>query len=124
MTSIVVVSHSHKIAEGVKQLINQMTDGGVDLIAVGGLSDDEIGTSFDQIVSVINGLKNDALCFYDIGSAGMNLDTALEMYEGDHKIVKMEAPIVEGSFIASVGIKSNMSMDSVISEVRAKYPEE
>ncbi|RLY73808.1 hypothetical protein D9V09_02985, partial [Staphylococcus epidermidis] len=42
------------------------------------------------------------------------LDTALEMYEGDHKIVKMEAPIVEGSFIASVGIKSNMSMDSVI----------
>ncbi|MDU1036750.1 MAG: PTS-dependent dihydroxyacetone kinase phosphotransferase subunit DhaM, partial [Staphylococcus lugdunensis] len=31
---------------------------------------------------------------------------------------------VEGSFIASVGIKSNMSMDSVISEVRAKYPEE
>ena len=37
MTSIVVVSHSHKIAEGVKQLINQMTDGGVDLIAVGGL---------------------------------------------------------------------------------------
>ena len=29
MTSIVVVSHSHKIAEGVKQLINQMTDGGV-----------------------------------------------------------------------------------------------
>ena len=49
MTSIVVVSHSHKIAEGVKQLINQMTDGGVDLIAVGGLSDDEIGTSFDQI---------------------------------------------------------------------------
>ena len=92
MTSIVVVSHSHKIAEGVKQLINQMTDGGVDLIAVGGLSDDEIGTSFDQIVSVIN--------------------------------VKMEAPIVEGSFIASVGIKSNMSMDSVISEVRAKYPEE
>ena len=118
MTSIVVVSHSHKIAEGVKQLINQMTDGGVDLIAVGGLSDDEIGTSFDQIVSVINGLENDALCFYDIGSAGMNLD------EGDHKIVKMEAPIVEGSFIASVGIKSNMSMDSVISEVRAKYPEE
>ena len=79
--------------------------------------DDEIGTSFDQIVSVINGLENDALCFYDIGSAGMNLDTALEMYEGDHKIVKMEAPIVEGSFIASVGIKSNMSMDSVISEV-------
>lgn len=63
MTSIVVVSHSHKIAEGVKQLINQMTDGGVDLIAVGGLSDDEIGTSFDQIVSVINGLENDALCF-------------------------------------------------------------
>ena len=121
MTSIVVVSHSHK-SEGVKQLINQMTDG-VDLIAVGGLSDDEIGTSFDQIVSVINGLENDALCFYDIGSA-YEFRHTLEMYEGDHKIVKMEAPIVEGSFIASVGIKSNMSMDSVISEVRAKYPEE
>ena len=30
--------------------------------------------------------------FYDIGSAGMNLDMAIEMYEGSHRIEKMEAP--------------------------------
>lgn len=121
MISIVIVSHSHKIAEGVKQLIGQMTDKSVDVIAIGGLNDEEIGTSFDQIVNIINDLENDALCFYDIGSAGMNIDTALEMYEGEHKIIKMEAPIVEGSFIASVCIKSNMNLDDIISEVKTNY---
>ena len=71
--------------------------------------------------SAINNLKDDALCFYDIGSAGMNLDTVLEMYEGPHRIEKIEAPIVEGSFIASVAIKSNMSMDDAIAEVKTQY---
>ncbi|MBA8762488.1 dihydroxyacetone kinase phosphoryl donor subunit DhaM [Staphylococcus coagulans] len=121
MTSIVIVSHSYKIAEGVKELNGQMTDNSVNIVAVGGLENQEIGTDFNRIFSAINNLKDDALCFYDIGSAGMNLDTVLEMYEGPHRIEKIEAPIVEGSFIASVAIKSNISMDDAIAEVKTQY---
>ena len=118
MTSIVIVSHSYKIAEGVKDLNLQMTDNGVNIIDIGGLDDNGIGTSFDRILSVINELDDDAICFYDIGSAGMNLDMAIEMYEGSHRIEKMEAPLVEGSFIASVALKSNKTMDEAIAEVK------
>ena len=39
MTSIVIVSHSYKIAEGVKDLNLQMTDNDVNIIDVGGLDD-------------------------------------------------------------------------------------
>ena len=92
MTSIVIVSHSYKIAEGVKDLNLQMTDNDVNIIDVGGLDDKGIGTSFDRILSVINELDDDAICFYDIGSAGMNLDMAIEMYEGSHRIEKWRRP--------------------------------
>lgn len=88
MTSIVIVSHSNKIAEGIKDLNLQMTDNGINIIDIGGLDDNGIGTSFDRILSVINELDDDAICFYDIGSAGMNLDMAIEMYEGSHRIEK------------------------------------
>ena len=118
MTSIVIVSHSYKIAEGVKDLNLQMTDNDVNIIDIGGLDDKGIGTSFDHILSVINELDDDAICFYDIGSAGMNLDMAIEMYEGSHRIEKIEAPLVEGSFIASVALKSNKTMDEAIAEVK------
>lgn len=118
MTSIVIVSHSNKIAEGIKDLNLQMTDNGINIIDIGGLDDNGIGTSFDRILSVINELDDDAICFYDIGSAGMNLDMAIEMYEGSHRIEKIEAPLVEGSFIASVALKSNKTMDEAIAEVK------
>ena len=36
--------------------------------------------------------------FYDLGSSEMNLDMAIEMYEGQYEIVKINAPLVEGSF--------------------------
>ena len=63
MTSIVIVSHSYKIAEGIKDLDLQMTDNDVNIIDIGGLDDNGIGTSFDRILSVINELDDDAICF-------------------------------------------------------------
>lgn len=46
----------------------------------------------------------------------LSLEMSLEMYEGSHRIEKMEAPVVEGSFIASVALKSNKTMDEAIAE--------
>ena len=116
MTTIVLVSHSEDIANGGKALLEQMVEG-ITVIAIGG-HEGSIGTSFDRIQEGLKDLTEDALCFYDIGSAGMNLDMAIEMYEGSHRIEKMEAPVVEGSFIASVALKSNMTMDETIAEVK------
>ena len=88
MPTIVLVSHSVDIANGTKQLLEQMVSD-VDVLACGGTDDGGIGTSFNSIQDAINHLEDDALCFFDLGSAEMNLDMAIEMYEGDHQVLKV-----------------------------------
>ncbi|MCD8915984.1 dihydroxyacetone kinase phosphoryl donor subunit DhaM [Staphylococcus simulans] len=119
MTTLIVVSHSEEIANGIKKLIGQMADG-VQVIPVGG-SDGTIGTSFEPIQQAIEGLKDDAICFFDLGSAEMNLDMAIEMYEGAYRVEKVEAPIVEGSFLASVNISTGLAFEEVIEAVENEY---
>lgn len=121
MSAILLVSHSRDIAEGTRQLLKQMA-GDVDVYAVGGVEDGkEIGTSFDAIQERINQINEDLMCFYDLGSAEMNLDMALEMYEGNCERVKVEAPIVEGSFTAAVKLSTDASLDEALEEVKKHY---
>lgn len=118
---ILLVSHSRDIAEGTRQLLKQMA-GDVDVYAVGGVEDGkEIGTSFDAIQERINQISEDLMCFYDLGSAEMNLDMALEMYEGNYERVKVAAPIVEGSFTAAVKLSTGASLDEALEEVKKHY---
>ncbi|ASE37641.1 dihydroxyacetone kinase phosphoryl donor subunit DhaM [Staphylococcus pettenkoferi] len=121
MSAILLVSHSRDIAEGTRQLLKQMA-GDVDVYAVGGVEDGkEIGTSFDAIQERINQISEDLMCFYDLGSAEMNLDMALEMYEGNYERVKVAAPIVEGSFTAAVKLSTGASLDEALEEVKKHY---
>ncbi|PWZ99354.1 PTS-dependent dihydroxyacetone kinase phosphotransferase subunit DhaM [Staphylococcus pseudintermedius] len=112
MTQIVLVSHSDKIAEGTQELLAQMAQD-VNVVAIGGI-EGEIGTSFDDISAVLNDINDDAICFFDIGSSEMNLDMAIEMYTGTHRIEKVDAPIVEGSFIAAVALSTGQTIDEAI----------
>ena len=115
MTSIIIISHSADIAKGTKSLLNQMAKD-VNIIAYGGVYGG-IGTSFDDIQNIINNLEDDALCFYDLGSSEMNIDLAIEMYDGPHHIKKIDAPIVEGSFTAAVKLSVGGTTDEAIQEV-------
>lgn len=121
MSAILLVSHSRDIAEGTRQLLKQMA-GDVDVYAVGGVEDGkEIGTSFDAVQEQINNIDEDLMCFYDLGSAEMNLDMALEMYDGNYERVKVAAPIVEGSFTAAVKLSTGASLDEALEEVKKHY---
>ncbi|UDI78947.1 PTS-dependent dihydroxyacetone kinase phosphotransferase subunit DhaM [Staphylococcus taiwanensis] len=115
MTSIVVISHSKEIADGTKALLSQMANN-VNVIAYGGVNGD-IGTSFDEIQKIINNLEEDALCFYDLGSSEMNIDLALDMYDGPYNVTKLNAPIVEGSFTAAVKLSVGGSIEDAVKEV-------
>ena len=119
MTQIVIISHSQAIAAGTKDLLKQMTPG-VTVIDQGGVGDD-IGTSYDHIQALINQVDDDTLCFYDIGSAEMNLDLAIEMYEGQHRVEKVDAPIVEGSFTAAVKLSVGGSIDETIEALNKTF---
>ncbi|NWK84873.1 PTS-dependent dihydroxyacetone kinase phosphotransferase subunit DhaM [Staphylococcus sp. GSSP0090] len=119
MTQIIIISHSKEIASGTKELLKQMAPD-VTVIDQGGVGDD-IGTSYDHIQALINQVDDDTLCFYDIGSAEMNLDLAIEMYEGQHRVKKVDVPIVEGSFTAAVKLSVGGSMDETIDELNKTY---
>ncbi|HCZ4168688.1 TPA: PTS-dependent dihydroxyacetone kinase phosphotransferase subunit DhaM [Staphylococcus aureus] len=119
MPKIILVSHSKEIASGTKSLLKQMA-GDVDIIPIGGLPDGSIGTSFDIIQEVLTKLEDDALCFYDIGSSEMNVDMAIEMYDGNHRVLKVDAP-VEGSFIAAVKLSIGGSIDDALAEIKQSF---
>ncbi|GAB3068009.1 dihydroxyacetone kinase phosphoryl donor subunit DhaM [Salinicoccus sesuvii] len=115
MTEILIISHSRDIAEGTKALISQMAKKTV-VQASGGM-DGGIGTSVDQINDMLRYVQEDTICFYDIGSSKMNLEMAVEMYEGNHTLHISEAPIVEGSFLAAVENSIGTEIHTIIDKL-------
>ncbi|MBY7144237.1 PTS-dependent dihydroxyacetone kinase phosphotransferase subunit DhaM [Virgibacillus sp. NKC19-3] len=99
---IVLISHSSKIAEGIKDLITQVVTE-VPIETAGGTEENAIGTSIDKIQDAIKIADNGegVLLFYDIGSAKMNAEMAMEMADLD-TIQLVEAPLVEGAYTAAV----------------------
>lgn len=115
MTEILIISHSKEIAAGTKKLIEQMVEG-VEVHASGGIND-SIGTNIGQIDHMLSEVNSETICFFDIGSSLMNLEMAVEMYEGEHNIHIANAPIVEGSFLAAVEISIGTSIAEIMEKL-------
>lgn len=118
---LVLISHSPKIVEGVKDIISQVVQN-VSIELAGGTDDGEIGTSIEKIQAAIeraNGEKG-VLLIYDIGSAKMNAEMAIEMSEAD-TIQIAEVPIVEGAYVAAVESGMNKSLDEVKAAVEKGF---
>lgn len=115
MTEILIISHSSHIAEGTKALVEQMAKD-VTIHASGGV-DGNIGTNSAQISSMLNDVEDDTICFYDIGSSLMNLEMAVEMYDGPHAVHISKAPLVEGSFLAGVESSVGTSTEEILEKL-------
>lgn len=102
MIGIVLISHSEKIVEGIRELALQMAPNANVAIA-GGTDDNRIGTNVDKIMSAIERVNGEegVLVFYDIGSAFMNAELALELLN-DEKVELIDASIVEGAMVAII----------------------
>ncbi|MGX9929974.1 dihydroxyacetone kinase phosphoryl donor subunit DhaM [Virgibacillus salarius] len=114
---IVLISHSSKIAEGAKELIRQVIKD-VPIETAGGTEDLEIGTSIEKINAAIEQANQGSgvLLFYDLGSAKMNAEMAIEMT--DLKAIKLvEAPIVEGAYVAAVEAGMGKNLEDVYDSV-------
>lgn len=114
---IVIVSHSRKLAEGVREMAEQMTGGLVAIRAVGGAADGSLGTNPDAIVAALRAADagDGILILMDLGSAVMSAETALEL-AGDtisSRIVLSDAPLVEGAVVAAVEASIGRSLDEV-----------
>lgn len=119
MVGIVVVSHSAKVAEGIRDLTMQMADKNLKIIAAGGMDDGSIGTDAVRIRDAI--LKADTgsgvVILVDLGSAVLSSNMALELLEGEpHSEVRIaDAPILEGAVSAAI----QASVGSSLAEVTA-----
>lgn len=115
-TGIIVVSHVYGIAEGIEQLIKEVA-ADVDVQVVGGLSETEIGTSFDTALEAINNSSADyLLAFYDLGSARMNLEMAQEM--SDKEVILYDVPVVEGAYTAAALLQAGVSHTDIEEQLK------
>ena len=122
MVSIVIVSHSAKLAEGVQELAKQMVQGKVSLAAAGGIDDpgNPIGTDPMKVMEAIESIYSDdgVLVLMDLGSALLSAEMALEFLppEQQANIRLCAAPLVEGTMAAAVQAMVGGSLDQVANE--------
>lgn len=121
MVGIVAISHSEKIAEGILEITKQMAKD-APIIAVGGTNDGRIGTDINRILDGINEVYSDdgVLIFYDLGSAMMNAEMAIEFLDEDKKnnIEIVDAALVEGVISAAVYSNINMNKEFILEEMK------
>lgn len=125
MKTIILVSHSEKVTEGLKEMIDEMvgTSEYVKVHSAGGTGDGRLGTNTLMVSELIESSSDSEsiLIFADIGSAIMCSETAIELL-GDEKLANkthiVDAPLVEGSFAAAVMASTNASLDSILEEIK------
>lgn len=112
---LIIVSHSKSIAEGVVELIQQVAQE-VSITFVGGTEDGGIGSSFELVQKAIeDNPKEHLLAFYDLGSAHMNLEMAVEFSEKD--ITIQDVPLVEGAYTAAALLQVDTPLEEVAKQL-------
>ena len=118
---IVLVSHSEKVVIGVKEIIRQVvTDVPIEL--AGGTEDSFIGTSVEKIAAAIKQADQGAgvLVFYDLGSAKMNAELALELSDLP-QVEIVEAPFIEGAYIGAVESSIGKNKSEIIASIATSF---
>ncbi|MFB0839648.1 dihydroxyacetone kinase phosphoryl donor subunit DhaM [Arthrobacter sp. E44] len=128
--SIVVVSHSEKIADGAVELAAQMAPD-VIILPAGGTDDGRIGTSLEKVLAALeqaggqdggqaggqaggDGVAaNGTVVITDLGSAVMTAESALEFLENPAGVLLADAPLVEGLVAAAVAAQGGADVQAV-----------
>lgn len=113
---ITLVSHVSEMAEGLPKLLSQVA-GDVSITTAGGTNDGDIGTSMEKIMNAFDENKADEiLAFYDLGSAKMNLEMAMEM--SDKKVHLYDTAFVEGAYTAASLIQAGVSLEDIEKQLK------
>jgi phosphoenolpyruvate-protein phosphotransferase/dihydroxyacetone kinase phosphotransfer subunit len=128
MIGIVVVSHSALLAQGVLDLLGQMTQGAVPLAAAGGTTIVEAPLGTDPVV-VLEAYEtlfqdagvDDVVVFMDLGSALMSAETAREFLSDElrSRVHLSPAPLVEGALAGAVCARIGGSVAEVLAEAES-----
>lgn len=120
--SILLVSHSQQITDGIKEMIEQMQRSEeVAIFSLGGVAG-EIGSDPMKIVDAVN-QSTDAVAYFvfaDIGSAVLNAEMAKDMLtvEQQKKYYLVDAPLVEGAFAGAITAGITDDNEQIMSEAQ------
>lgn len=121
--ALLLVSHSKKITDGIKEMIEQMAQSNsLEIYSLGGTSDGELGSDPTKIVDVINknSLVEKFLVFADLGSAVLSAELAFDMLEEQQqaKYILVDAPLVEGAFAAGITASVSDDIAHIVTEAK------
>lgn len=114
MVNLLIVSHSARLAAGVKEFVEQVAGEQVKVAAVGGTADGGIGTSVDKILGGLAEVASEdgVLILVDMGSAVLSVETALEVFGGTPTLIS-DAPLVEGAYLAAIEASGGLALEQV-----------
>lgn len=120
--SILLISHSKKITDGLKEMIEEMSSGDtVTLYSLGGTPEGALGTDPMKIMEALQQTQGTMrLVFCDIGSAIMSAEMAVEMLSDEEKkdIHLMDAPLIEGAFAAAITGGFSDDVEQILAEAQ------
>lgn len=111
---LVVVSHSEMLASGIAELAAQMAPH-VAVLPVGGTPDGGLGTDYESVCGALVGADSGAgvVVLYDLGSAKMTAEMAVESADDAARYAVVDAPLVEGAVAAAVAAQGGARLRDV-----------
>ncbi|MGC9526842.1 MAG: HPr family phosphocarrier protein [Limnospira sp.] len=122
MVGIAIVSHSHTLAVGIRELAAQMAGDAVPIAIVADLGDPDTPLEVDavKIYQAIAPIENGGgvVVFADLGRAVAAAKRALELFPAARraKIRLCAAPLAEGAIAAAVTAAGGAELDRVVAE--------
>jgi dihydroxyacetone kinase phosphotransfer subunit len=119
LVSLVLVSHSKALAEGLREMVVQVAGQDVRVAAAGGTADGRLGTNAEAVLDALRTtLASDddgVLVLLDLGSAWLSVELALEDLSDSERarVHVSEAPLVEGAVLAAVQASVGASLSDV-----------
>jgi PTS hybrid protein len=117
MVSLVLVSHSRMLAEGLQEMVEQVAGPEVRVAVAAGTEDGRLGTSAPAITDAVRAVDDGhgVLVLIDLGSAALSAELALEDLDpGQRERVRISgAPFVEGAILAAVEATLGSDLDAV-----------
>lgn len=108
---VLLVSHVSEIADGLAKLISEVAKD-VTVKSAGGTPEGGIGTSFDRIEEALSSFEEETvLAFYDLGSAKMNLELAIET--SDKTVHLYDTALIESAYTAAALLQAKAPLDAI-----------
>lgn len=114
---IVVVTHVPELATGISRLLDEIIMD-IPVTFAGGTNDNEVGTDLEKIEKALeeNSGKR-ILAFYDIGSAKMKLEMAMDMC--DKEVLIYDTALVESTYTAAALVQAGADFKTINKQLQA-----